>query len=179
MLAAALDGCRGGQLAAVVGDSGEPGVVALARVGNGQRLMSYLTDHSWNLLLHNQAFCEVFENNKPPRNPMEWMCLSPWARTVILLDWHRIWAPAGLNQVKNAVKAYPRNPVLLDMARRINQDPEARPIWKGINEPYTHPDGDSRPFFHPKYGAGWIDITASTPLGMHNGRLVTLDFRRK
>ncbi|MFW3477431.1 hypothetical protein [Streptomyces microflavus] len=43
----------------------------------GQTHPAYITDASWEVIVHNEAFARLFPGGQVPRNTMRWMLLDP------------------------------------------------------------------------------------------------------
>ncbi|MFJ5817274.1 helix-turn-helix domain-containing protein [Streptomyces sp. NPDC093108] len=149
---------------------------AWERAVNGQSEMAYVNDRCFNLAYFNSAFVSMFPSGRPPKNIMEWMCLSDEARDGVLLDWDSEWAPRVLPQFRAALAAHPRDAELNALKKRILADGRARPFFEYGDNTYIHPDGDRRPLLHPERGSGWATIVAAGPLSSPGARYTTILF---
>ncbi|MER7707221.1 XRE family transcriptional regulator [Kitasatospora sp. NPDC097605] len=135
----------------------------------------YVNDLAWNLLASNQLFDDLFPEGIPPHNTMEWMVLSPYARTIGLPDWQSSWARMVLPQLRAACNDYPDNPDLAALERRVTSDPVAGPLYASTLEAYHQPDGNSRPLWHAGQGRRIsVTIAPATPFGAPGARLTYL-----
>ncbi|MCF6521841.1 XRE family transcriptional regulator [Streptomyces sp. JJ36] len=137
--------------------------------------MAYITDGSWNLLAHNQAFAEMFESGVPPANTMRYMVLTEEARRT-LADWERCWAPPVLAQLRAAAAAHPRDPTLERLVAEVRADPAAGPVFTGDTRAMVNPDGNTRPFRHPRLGPGRAELNAALLGGSPEARLIFVRF---
>ncbi|HEV7626247.1 MAG TPA: XRE family transcriptional regulator, partial [Streptomyces sp.] len=90
--------------------------------------MAYISDVSWNLLECNSAFAAMFPGGEPPLNIMRWMLLDDVARTRVLLDWEKSWAPMVISQLVAARRAHPANCTLHQLETDVVNDALAGPI---------------------------------------------------
>ncbi|MFF8250146.1 helix-turn-helix transcriptional regulator [Streptomyces griseus] len=141
---------------------------------HGQTHPAYVTDASWELIAHNEAFAALFPHGAVPRNTMRWMLLEPLGRTM-LTDWHTAWAPLVLPQLRAALAARPDDPILRQLERDVLTDPDCAPIWDNALG-HIHPDGDERPLLHAKDGPGWVTMCASEPMTAPGSRHIILIF---
>lgn len=136
--------------------------------------IAYVTDRSYNVLAHNDAYLSVHPDGGPA-NMMEWMLLHPKARTV-LMDWETIWAPYVLPQLRAARAAHPEDATLARIEKDVHNDPQAGPLYEQRTGAQVHPDGNERPLLHPVHGPGWASICAAEPLSSPNARLMIVMF---
>ncbi|MFD7980246.1 helix-turn-helix transcriptional regulator [Streptomyces sp. NPDC059071] len=134
--------------------------------------MAYVTDASWNLLAHNQAWARLFPGRRIPRNTMRWMLLDPDGRDT-LLQWRTIWAPLILPQLRAALALRPTDETLLQIAKEVVADPDLEPIWNAGGA-HIHPDGDERPILHHELGPGHVTMCAAQPMTAPGARLLIL-----
>lgn len=133
---------------------------------------AYVTDASWDLLAHNTAWADLFPGGRIPRNTMRWMLLDPAARAT-LTEWHTVWAPLVLPQLRAALAWRPEDETLLQIAKEVVADPDLAPIWDAGGA-HIHPDGDERPLNHALYGPGHVTMCAAQPLTARGARLIIL-----
>ncbi|MGP3983646.1 MmyB family transcriptional regulator [Streptomyces sp. KR80] len=136
--------------------------------------MAYITDVAWNLLCHNAAFADMFVSGKAPDNTMEYMLSEEGRQT--LADWETAWAPAFLPQLRAAAAAYPYDRTLQYLVEMVLNDPIAGPIFSGDFRSRSHPDGDTRPFHHPRCGKGVVKMNACFVAGIAGARLIFVRF---
>ncbi|MEU0625017.1 helix-turn-helix transcriptional regulator [Streptomyces rubiginosohelvolus] len=141
---------------------------------DGQTHPAYVTDASWELVVHNQAFARLFPDGQVPRNTMRWMLLEPAGRTM-LTNWDTAWAPLVLPQLRAGLAARPDDPILRQLEREVLADPDCAAIWDGAVG-HIHPDGDERPLLHAEDGPGWVTMCASEPMAAPGSRHITLIF---
>ncbi|GAA2770476.1 hypothetical protein XF35_40875 [Streptomyces platensis subsp. clarensis] len=134
--------------------------------------MAYVTDASWNLLAHNQCWASLFPGGRIPRNTMRWMLLDPDGRNT-LLDWHTVWAPLVLPQLRAALAVRPDDETLLQIAKEVAADPDLAPLWEAGGA-HIHPDGDERPILHAEHGPGHVTMCAAQPMTAPGARLIIL-----
>ncbi|MFG2532763.1 helix-turn-helix domain-containing protein [Streptomyces sp. NPDC048516] len=147
--------------------------------------MAYVTDCSYNLLCHNQAFAGLFPETGPPGNMMRGMLLEDTfrgtlpdprrgstARPGILTDWATVWAPYVLPQLLAARALMPDDPILKAIEHDVRDDPRTGPIYASGTATQVHPDGNERPLLHPTLGPSWVNICAAGPLSSPNSRLM-------
>ncbi|MFJ2780268.1 XRE family transcriptional regulator [Kitasatospora sp. NPDC087315] len=140
----------------------------------------YANDLAWNVLAHNTEFASLFPGREAPRNTMEWMVLSPYARETGLYDWENSWARMVLPQLRAACNEYRENLELADLQSRVEADPVAGPLYRSMPDAYYQQDGDTRQM----WDAGQnrlisVTIAPSMPLGAPGARLMFLlpDYR--
>ncbi|TGB14230.1 helix-turn-helix domain-containing protein [Streptomyces sp. MZ04] len=141
---------------------------------DGVRHMAYVTDASWNMLAHNEAFTTMFPGRNVPGNIMRWMVLDPDGRRT-LTDWHTAWAPMVLPQLRAALASRPDDCTLRQIEKEVLAAPETAIPYDAGN-PYPHPDGDERPLLHAEKGPGWVTMCAAQPLTAPGARLMILVF---
>ncbi|MFF9787136.1 MmyB family transcriptional regulator [Streptomyces nigrescens] len=152
---------------------------------NGTRDMAYITDQSYNLLAHNEAFAGLFPTTGPPPNMIEWMLLSDEARGThpngtpndqgkpgVLTGWKTVWAPYVLPQLRAARAAMPEDDTLAAIEENVIADSECGPMYKERKTAQVHPDGQERPLLHPTLGPCWVQICAAEPLSSPNARIM-------
>lgn len=137
----------------------------------------YITNYRWELVAYNPEFPRIFPGRQVPENTMEWMLLSPDARTT-LRDWKTSWAPFVAPHVWSARAAHPDDQYLKNLEDRIIADEEAGPIYQDFGPIFVHPDGACRPFNHPEEGIGWVSLHVSSPKSSSNFITMTMIFDR-
>lgn len=142
---------------------------------DAQREMMYVTDHAWTLLVHNQAFADLFVGGRAPRNTARWMLLTDEARTT-LADWETTWAPAVSAQVQAALAEHPTNDVLRRLEADVRADPRAGQIYTRCNEASIAPDGAVRRLLHPLRGPGTASMVAASPYASPGARMIIVMF---
>lgn len=140
----------------------------------GVRHMAYVTDASWDMLAHNEAFTRMFPDGQVPTNIMRWMVLDPVGRAH-LLDWQTSWAPMVLPQLRGALASRPEDETLRQIEKEVLADPDVA-VHYGAGRPHPHPDGDERPLMHAELGPGWVTMCAAQPLTAPGARLMILVF---
>ncbi|MFB7312936.1 helix-turn-helix transcriptional regulator [Streptomyces sp. NPDC056192] len=141
---------------------------------DGMKHPAYVTDASWELLAHNEAFDRLFPHGRVPANTMRWMLLEPDGRNT-LTDWATAWAPLVLPQLRAALAARPEDETLKQLEKEVLADPECAPIWDAGGA-HIHPDGDERPLLHAQDGPGWVTMCAAQPMTAPGARLIVLVF---
>ncbi|RLU83056.1 transcriptional regulator [Streptomyces griseocarneus] len=145
-------------------------------VVEGQSHMAYITDQSWRVLAHNEAFADLFPRREVPENTLRWMTLHPEARTV-LTGWREHWIPVILPQMRAAVAALPHDETLAELKADVLADPVVGPLYTDGGQARVHPDGDERPLLHPVKGPGWVTMCSAGPHASPRARLMVLVFR--
>ncbi|WP_331756328.1 helix-turn-helix transcriptional regulator (plasmid) [Streptomyces sp. NBC_01590] len=141
---------------------------------DGMAHMAYVTDASWELIAHNQAFARMFPDGRVPTNTMRWMLLDPDGRDT-LTNWATAWAPLVLPQLRAALAARPDDDILQQLEKEVLADPDTAPIWD-TGGAHIHPDGDERPLLHAQDGPGWVTMCAAEPMTAPGARLIVLVF---
>ncbi|MFD4397223.1 XRE family transcriptional regulator [Kitasatospora sp. NPDC058478] len=141
---------------------------------------AYVNDLAWNVVAYNPEFASLFPDGIPPKNTMEWMVLSPYARETGLPDWASSWLPMVLPQLRAACTEYRHNRDLAELERRVEDDPVAGPVYASMADAYYQPDGDVRPMWHAGEDREiTVTICPAMPLGALGARLMFLipDYR--
>ncbi|MFI2242413.1 helix-turn-helix domain-containing protein [Streptomyces chrestomyceticus] len=141
----------------------------------GQRAISYLNDHRWNLRYHNEAFRQMMPSGKVPSNMAEWFLFSAEARSV-LAGYFEFWAPKLVPQFRASVSASPNDPHLLRLRDRLLRDERLAVIYNQGDNAYIHPDGDRRPMNHGTRGFGWAVMLSARPEASPLFREMTITF---
>lgn len=142
---------------------------------DGIRHMAYVTDASWELLAHNEAFASLFPQGNVPTNTMRWMLLDRIGRES-LTDWRNSWAPMVLPQLRAALTSRPDDEILRQIEKEVLTDPEMASLYE-TDGALIHPDGHERPLRHAQQGPGWVSICAAQPMAAPGSRLFILIFK--
>ncbi|RLV10539.1 transcriptional regulator [Streptomyces griseocarneus] len=148
---------------------------AWADVVQGMKHMAYVNDASWNVVIYNEAWAELFPSGVIPENTMRWMLLDEDARTRILIGWEEYWAPHVISQFRTALAAAPGDQVLRDIERDALAHPVVGPVYRRAPHEFPRVDGAQRPLHHARLGPGWITMLIAEPLSSPRSRLVVLD----
>jgi transcriptional regulator with XRE-family HTH domain len=147
----------------------------MRRVIDRQPWPAYISDQSWDVVVHNQHMADWFPHLAYERNIMRWVFFHPQSR-LQLIDWETSWAPLMLAQMRAAHARWPNNDRLAHLIREaVTVNECARHMWN--NEPmvYAHPDGDRRKLHLPfEQGVREIEIVAWMPMRADDMRVVML-----
>lgn len=139
----------------------------------------YVSGPDWEILAANAAYEELLPNFRlsAASNVMRYCLLDTGVRDTLLLDWLDDWARPMVAQVRAALPVLPDHAGLLRLIADMREDPIIDGLWReppvpGL--PKIHPNGDERRICHPRYGEQRLIITASTPMGYPDHRVITL-----
>jgi hypothetical protein len=140
------------------------------------RQAAYVSDQTWRVPVHNKAFGAFFPGGVPPRNMMRWMLLDPAAR-LQLVDWHTVWAPLIVPQLRAYVAEFQHNEELRRLEADVLADPVSGPLYRRVRDAYLHPDGDVREMAHVGLGrVCTVQIGVSSIPGCPGTRLMLLTY---
>lgn len=145
------------------------------RVINTQPWPAWISDRSWDVLIHNEVTEQWLPHFKYERNIMRWLWAYPEAQYQ-LVDYKTVWAPLMLAQMRAANARWPGTPRLQEL---INEALEVSPLFRHLwhNDPmvYLHPDGDRRWIHLPRRRDPIeVEIRAWTPMGDDDLRMIFL-----
>ena len=120
----------------------------------------YATDLGWNMLALNDGAREMF-GGEPPENTFYWIAEQGRDQ---LPSHEKLWLGLLLPQLRGLIHKYPDHPGLLELERWCEKTPSVAGAWSRSGMPsYVTPDGDIRPFIHPVYGKGSMEMGVLTP----------------
>lgn len=142
---------------------------------------AYLSGPDWSMVTANRQCLELMPafRDHPDPNIMRYCLLDTSVRDTLLLDWFTDWARPMVAQVKSAwaVAALKAHQGMQALVNDLQTDAIIRQIWTEIPDDSRvkiHPNGDTRRISHPQYGEQRLIITASTPMGYTDHRIIIL-----
>ncbi|MFJ4689256.1 helix-turn-helix domain-containing protein [Streptomyces sp. NPDC088789] len=138
---------------------------------------AYISDHRWDVLVHNARMGEIFPWMGYGLNVMEWALTWPEARTQ-LIGWEQEWALPMIAQLRLHAEQYPDDGRLREVIGTVRADPTARRLWDSPDLPsVTHPSSDRpRRLYLPQQGGREFNVrlVALIPMDFPSCRLMSI-----
>lgn len=117
--------------------------------------VAYASDISWNVVAKNPGFDEMFLG-APPDNMFYWLAKHGAPQ---LPDHDSEWLGLLLPQLRALLARHSGHPELAQLRRWCEQTDGVADAWvRTRHRSYQTPDGDIRPFVHPEYGFGALEL---------------------
>ncbi|MEU7823069.1 hypothetical protein [Catellatospora sp. NPDC049133] len=147
----------------------------MKRIVHEQRWPTWISDRSWDVLVHNEVTEKWLPHFAYERNIMRWLWAYPESQYQ-LVDYRQVWAPLMLAQMRAANAKWPGTPRLQELiTEAMEVSALFRHLWENDPMVYHHPDGDRRWMFLPfRQEPVEVEIRALMPMGEEDLRLVCL-----
>jgi transcriptional regulator with XRE-family HTH domain len=136
---------------------------------------AWVSDPGWEALALNSASYRWFPHMAWETNIMRWTFAYPESQ-LQLVDWHTVWAPLMLAQMRAANAKWPEHePLKQVIAEALSVNEAAKYLWENDPMIRVHPDGDHRSLWLPYAPEPTkVELVATAPMRNMDLRVVML-----